>query len=241
MSDRREQLARALAALERRVSTAAAAAGRDRRELTVVAVSKTWPASDVVLLHGLGQHDFGENRDQEARGKAADVASLLRAVAAPGPLRWHFIGQLQRNKARSVASYASWVHSLDRPPLVPALSRGAQATGRELTVLVQVSLDDDPDPGRGGARPADVPALADAVATAPSLRLGGVMAVAPPHRPARPAFAMLRDLSQRLRRDHPAAGAISAGMSADLEDAIAEGATHLRLGTALFGTRARVP
>lgn len=241
MSGRREELAGALAALERRVSAAAAAAGRDRRELTVVAVSKTWPASDVVLLHGLGQRDFGENRDQEARAKVAEVASLLPALAPPAGPCWHFVGQLQRNKARSVASYASWVHSVDRPPLVAALSRGAQAAGRELTVLVQVRLDDDPDPGRGGAHPRDVPALADAVAAAPSLRLGGLMAVAPPGRPARPAFATLRELSQRVRRDHPAADALSAGMSADLEEAVAEGATHLRVGTALFGTRASVP
>lgn len=222
---RAEELAAALVALESRVSAACTAAGRDRSELVLVAVSKTHPASDVETLRDLGVRDFGENRDQEAKHKAAQV---------PG-VHWHFLGGLQRNKAGSVASYADVVHSVDRPALVTALSEGAVRAGRELDVLIQVSLDGDS--ARAGAQPSQVPALADAVAAATGLRLRGVMAIAPRHADPGAAFATLYDVALRLRRDHPRARAISAGMSGDLEPAVAAGATHLRVGTALFGRR----
>ena len=170
---RRDELAEAVAATEVRIAAAARAAGRERSELTLVAVSKTWPASDVLLLASLGLHDFGENRVQEVVRKAADVAAGMAA----GGVRWHFVGRLQRNKCRTVAGFATLVHSVDRPELVTALAGGAVVVGRQLDVLLQVSL--DTDPSRGGALPRDIPGLAGAVTASPSLRLRGVMAVAP--------------------------------------------------------------
>jgi pyridoxal phosphate enzyme (YggS family) len=224
---RREQIAAALAEVETRISAACAAAGRRRDEIVLVAVTKTYPASDIRLLAGLGVRDVGENRDQEAAEKARECADL--------PVRWHFVGQLQTNKARSVVGYADVVHSVDRPRLVAALSQAALRAGREIECLVQVALDDDP--GRGGARPADVPALADALAGAGGLRLGGVMAVAPLDTDPGKAFARLQEIAQAVRSSHPGATTISAGMSGDLAEAIAYGATHLRIGTALLGRR----
>lgn len=222
---RREQLAASLSALEERLVAACAAAGRPRDEVRLVAITKTRPASDVALLRDLGVADVGENRDQEARDKAA---------AVPG-VRWHFVGGLQTNKARSVASYASVVHSVDREPLVDALSAGALRAERVLEVLLQVSLDGDP--ARGGALPADLPRIAEAAVAAPGLHLAGVMAVAPLGADPAAAFAELAEVSARLRAAHPEATAISAGMSGDLEQAIAAGATHVRVGTALLGER----
>jgi pyridoxal phosphate enzyme (YggS family) len=230
---RRDELAAAVAATEARIAAAARDARRERSELTLVAVSKTWPASDVLLLASLGLRDFGENRAQEAVRKAAAV------TAAGVGLRWHFVGRLQRNKCRVIAGFAVLVHSVDRAELVAGLATGAAQAGRTLDVLLQVSLDGDP--GRGGALPAQIPPLADAVAAASSLRLRGVMAVAPLGVAPRPAFARLRTTAEELRRDHPDAVIISAGMSEDFADAVAEGATHLRIGSALFGKRPAVP
>jgi hypothetical protein len=222
---RAQELAQRLEALERRLGGACAAAGRARDEVALVAVTKFFPAADVAVLRDLGVTRFGESRDQEARRKAAEVPDV----------RWHFVGRLQSNKAASVAAYASVVESCDRLRLVPALSAGARGAERELAVLVQVSLDGDPE--RGGAVAADVPALADAVAAAQGLHLAGVMAVAPlGEEPAR-AFARLAGLAERVRRDHPEALTISAGMSADLEQAVAAGSTSVRVGTALLGRR----
>jgi PLP dependent protein len=226
---RREELRESLAALRERIGAACAAAGRPAGSAALVAVTKTFPVSDVVLLSELGVTDVGENRDQEAAPKAAVTAALGL------PLTWHFVGQLQVNKAASVAGYADVVHSVDRLRLVTALGRRAVAAGRELSCLIQVSL--DAVTGRGGAPPAEVAGLADAIAGEPGLTLGGVMAVAPLGEPARPAFAMLREVAEKVRSAHPAAVTISAGMSGDLEDAIAEGATLVRIGTALLGGR----
>ncbi|MDP9497923.1 MAG: YggS family pyridoxal phosphate-dependent enzyme [Actinomycetota bacterium] len=222
---RQAELAARLAGVRERVGAACAAVGRQPGELTLVAVSKTRPASDVALLRDLGLGDFGENKDQEARAKAAEVPDV----------RWHVVGRLQSGKARSVVAYADVVHSLDRPRLAHALSDAAERAGRTLEALVQVSLDGDPE--RGGAVPADVPALADLVAELSGLRLGGVMAVAPLGADPRTAFARLAEIAQELLRQHPDARTVSAGMSGDLEDAVAEGATCLRVGSALFGPR----
>ncbi|GIH96750.1 YggS family pyridoxal phosphate-dependent enzyme [Planobispora siamensis] len=224
---RRDQIAAALAEVEASIAEACRAAGRAREEVTLVAVTKTYPASDVRILADLGIRHVGENRDQEAAVKAHECANL--------GLTWHFVGQLQTNKARSVVGYADVVHSVDRPRLVEALSREAVRAGREVTCLVQVALDDDP--GRGGAQRADVMPVADAVAGAPGLRLGGVMAVAPLEEDPARAFARLRDIAESVRAGHPGARIISAGMSGDMAEAVANGATHLRVGTALLGRR----
>jgi len=224
---RRDELAASLAAVRARIGAAATAAGRDPGEVTLVAVTKTRSASDIRLLAELGVRDVGENRDQEAAPKAAACADL--------GLTWHFVGRLQTNKCRSVASYADVVHSVDRPTLVGALSGAATRADREVGVLLQVSL--DAAPGRGGALPADLPALADAVAAARGLRLLGVMALAPLGAPPRPAFERLAAVGARLRLDHPGADWVSAGMTGDLEDAVRCGATHVRVGSALLGSR----
>jgi pyridoxal phosphate enzyme (YggS family) len=229
VEDRRAELRENLAALRERIAAACAAAGRPEDEVCLVAVTKTFPASDIRLLSELGITDVGENKDQEAAPKAAQCAAWgLR-------LTWHFVGQLQVNKVASVVSYAHVIHSVDRPRLVGALGRRAVAAGRELRCLIQVSLDGVA--GRGGAQPADVPGLADAIAAESGLSLGGVMAVAPLGSPPGPAFRRLREIADVVRSAHPEATAISAGMSSDLEEAIASGATLVRIGTALLGGR----
>ena len=224
---RRDEIAGGVADVERRIREACRAAGRDRGEVTLIAVTKTYPASDVRILSELGVRDVGENRDQEAADKARDCAEL--------PLTWHFVGQLQTNKVRSVVGYADVIHSVDRPRLVAAIGREAVRQGRRIGCLVQVALDDDP--ARGGARPAELPELADEVAATDGVWLGGVMAVAPLGEEPGKAFARLRDLAAAVRTRHPRATMMSAGMSGDLEEAVAHGATHLRIGTALLGRR----
>lgn len=231
MSERLEELRANLATVEERIGAACAAAGRDRSEVTLVVVTKTYPATDVMLLADLGVTDVGENRHPEAGEKAADVSA---------PLRWHFMGGLQTNKAGAVARYADVVHSVDRAKLIASLGRGAVAADRDLEVLLQVDLGPDfdrPSDGRSGAAPTDLAALADAVVGTERLRLGGVMTVAPLDVDPAPVFERLATLAERLRADHPGATTISAGMSGDLEAAVAAGATHLRVGRAILGER----
>ena len=254
--DRQAELRRRLAAVRARVAAACAAAGRGEAELTLIAVTKTYPASDVLALASLGLTDFGENRDQEAAPKAAEVTAAL-AASNSEPVRWHFIGQLQTNKARHVAGYADVVHSVDRVRLVRALGTAARAAGRDVTCLVQVSLDPADAGGgpgvgggpaggprdaqeRGGVPPAMLAEVAEAIEAEQGLVLGGLMAVAPRFTDPAAAFAPLRQLSDIVRSVNPSATVVSAGMSGDLEAAIANGATHLRIGTALLGDR-RLP
>jgi PLP dependent protein len=226
--DRRAQLAASLTEVRERIERACASAGRPAGAVTLVGVTKTYPASDVELLAGLGLTDVGENKDQEAAAKVAAVR------AAGVDLRWHFIGQLQRNKARSVVTYADVVESVDSVRLATALgTAAARLRDRPLDVLIQVSLDGDPS--RGGAT--DVDPVADGIAAAESLRLRGVMAVAPLGQDPDTAFARLAEVSSRLAAAHPGADVISAGMSGDLEQAVRHGATHVRIGTSLLGRR----
>jgi pyridoxal phosphate enzyme (YggS family) len=199
-------------------------------------VTKFFPPADAVRLLRLGVRDLGESRDQEARRKAAEVRALLPAEAA-GDCRWHFVGQLQTNKVRSVVSYADVIHSVDRLRLVGALGAAAAGAGRTPTCLVQVNLDPDTH-GRGGAEPVDVQRIADAIAETDALRLGGLMAVAPLGADPAPTFERLAEIAAKLRGAHPEAVSLSAGMSGDLEAAIAAGATHVRIGSALLGARA---
>ncbi|MFI7605136.1 YggS family pyridoxal phosphate-dependent enzyme [Micromonospora sp. NPDC049366] len=233
--DRRAEIAAGLARVRARIADACAAAGRDRAEVTMIAVTKTYPASDVLALAGLGVTDMGENRDQEAAGKAAEVAA---AGVVP---RWHFIGRLQRNKARSVVRYADVVQSVDSVRLARALGAAADGRDRPVSALVQVSIDGDP--ARGGAVPGSsdpdtgLDAVAEAVAGAPALRLAGLMAVAPLEWEPERAFARLAEVAAAFRAVHPGATALSAGMSGDLEIAIGYGATHVRVGSALLGMR----
>ncbi|MFF3843920.1 YggS family pyridoxal phosphate-dependent enzyme [Streptomyces sp. NPDC002328] len=243
MTDRRDELAGNLAKVEERIAAACAAAGRKREEVTLIVVTKTYPAQDVRILSELGVRHVAENRDQDAAPKAADCSDL--------PLSWHFVGQLQTNKVRSVVGYADVVQSVDRSKLVTALSKEAVRVGRELGCLVQVALDagESTTGGaargeRGGVAPEGIEELAALVADSPGLRIDGLMTVAPLTGEyagrQRAAFERLMDLSTDLRRAHPAANMVSAGMSADLEEAVAAGATHVRVGTAVLGVRPRL-
>jgi PLP dependent protein len=221
-----ESLAGRLAEVDGRIADAARAAGRDPAELTRIVITKFHPASLVRELFELGVRDIGENRHQEAAAKAAEVTDL--------DIAWHFVGQLQSNKARAVRRYASAVHSVDRVSLIDALA-AREPGDAVLDCFVELNLTDDA--GRGGVLPADADRLAERVATAPGLRLRGVMAVAPLDAEPRAAFAIVRGVSDRIRTIVPDATAISAGMSDDFAEAIAEGATHLRIGTAITGKR----
>ncbi|MET8688564.1 YggS family pyridoxal phosphate-dependent enzyme [Streptomyces sp. NPDC004732] len=235
MTERKSQLAANLAKVEERIAAACAAAGRKREEVTLIVVTKTYPASDVRILSELGVRHVAENRDQDAAPKAADCADL--------PLSWHFVGQLQTNKVRSVVGYADVVQSVDRPKLVTALSTAAEREERELGCLIQVALDAEENGRgeRGGVGPGGIEELAGLVAGAPGLRLDGLMTVAPLTGPyagrQQAAFERLMEFSTLMRAAHPAANMVSAGMSADLEQAVAAGATHVRVGTAVLGVR----
>ncbi|GAA2888656.1 YggS family pyridoxal phosphate-dependent enzyme [Microbacterium esteraromaticum] len=215
-----------LSAIDERIADAARRAGRDRGEITRIVVTKFHPAFLVRELHALGVVDVGENRQQEMSAKRAALDDV--------DMRWHFIGQAQTNKAAAIRRDADVVHSVDRVKLADALHR-ADAGGEPLDVLVQVNLTDDL--GRGGSTLFDAETLAEHVLQLPSLRLRGVMAVAPlDEEPAR-AFARLRGVADRIRALAPAATWISAGMTGDFEAAIDAGATHLRIGSAITGPR----
>ena len=229
MTDRRDQIAAGLDDVRRRMAAAASSAGRDPAEVTLVVVTKFFPAADVRLLAGLGVTDVGENRHPEAGDKVAECTDL--------GLRWHFIGGLQSNKAVAVASYADVVESVDRTKLVGSLQRGAHERSRPVDVLLQVSLDPPGHEGRSGADAADLPALADAVEGAGMLRLRGLMAIAPLDEDPVAAFGRLAQIRAEFVAERPGATWLSAGMSNDFEAAIGAGATHVRVGSAILGAR----
>jgi pyridoxal phosphate enzyme (YggS family) len=232
VSSRHDRIAAGLDDVRRRIAAAASAAGRCADDVTLVAVTKFFPASDVRILAELGVTDVGENRHPEAGDKRAECRDLA--------LRWHFIGGLQSNKAAAVGSYADVVESVDRRKLVDGLNRGAHARSHPVDVLLQVSLDPPGRAGRAGADPADLPALADAVDAAGMLRLRGLMAVAPLDEDPGTAFARLADVRAGFLAGRPDATWLSAGMSSDFEAAIGAGATHVRVGSAILGPRPRI-
>jgi pyridoxal phosphate enzyme (YggS family) len=232
VSDRRDQIAANLESVRGRITSACGEAGRDPDEVRLVVVTKFFPASDVRLLADLGVTDVGENRHQEAEAKAAECADL--------GLRWHFIGGLQSNKAAAVAGYADVVESVDRVKLVRRLNDGAHERSHPIDCLLQVSLDPPDAEGRAGADPADLAALASAVQEAGMLGLRGLMAVAPPGEDPSAAFARLVAIHREFVGEHPDATWLSAGMSGDLEHAVHAGATHVRIGSAVLGSRPQV-
>jgi pyridoxal phosphate enzyme (YggS family) len=229
-ADRRDEISAGLTAVRGRIAQAAVEVGRDPAEVTLVVVTKTFPTSDIRLLAELGVRDIAENRHQDAAAKAVELADL--------DLVWHFVGQVQSNKASRIASYADVVHSVDSSRSAKRLGAGALDHARTVTALVQVSLDNPTDTkGRGGAAPSDVPALAQEIATTDALRLGGVMAVAPRGEQPAEAFARLAAIAREVRRHHPTAAMMSAGMSDDFPAAVQAGATHVRVGSAVLGRR----
>jgi pyridoxal phosphate enzyme (YggS family) len=237
MIDRRGEIESALGAVRDRIAAACRTAGRSSDAVRLIAVTKTFPAEDAALLTDLGVVDLGENREQEAGPKVAE----LRELRPDATTRWHMLGRLQRNKARAVARWAAEIQSVDSDRLADALdkavgnARDAGDRTTKLDVLVQVSIDGDPT--RGGVSLDTLLPLADHVARSGELQLRGLMAVAPLGMTPDEAFARLVDAAGRLRQDHPEATEISAGMTGDLESAIAHGSTCVRVGTALLGTR----
>lgn len=227
--NRRAEIAAGLSRVRERIARACTEAGREPSEVRLVVVTKTFPGSDIRLLAELGVTDVGENRHQEAEAKAARCADL--------DVTWHFIGGLQSNKAAAVARYADVVQSVDRLKLVVPLGRGAQARGSRVDVLLQVSLDPPGRAARSGAAPEELDRLARAVNDSDSLRLRGLMAVAPLDEDPAEAFGRLVEVHRTFTASHPDAGWLSAGMSGDFEHAVRAGATHVRIGSAVLGSR----
>jgi len=232
MSNRLSDIQGNLEVIQSRIKNACSAAGRDVSEITLIAVTKTYPASDVDLLKQLGIENVGENRDQEASSKKSEVKNQFK---------WHFIGQLQSNKAKSVVNYADLIHSVDRWSLAKEIQKSAQGIDKVQPVLIQVDLDQSgPDPTRGGIWPAELNELVAAINQASHLELKGLMSVAPLGEKPDLAFARLKDIRVGFLKENPEAQILSAGMSDDLEAAILHGATHLRIGSALLGERPKI-
>lgn len=232
MSNRLSEIQSNLEIIQTRIKNACSAAGRDISEITLIAVTKTYPASDVDLLKQLGIENVGENRDQEASAKKLEVKSEFK---------WHFIGQLQSNKAKSVVNYADLIHSVDRWSLAKEIQKSAQGIDKVQQVLIQVDLDQSgPDPTRGGIWPAELRELAQLINQASHLELMGLMSVAPLGEKPELAFARLKEIRVDFLKENPGAQILSAGMSDDLESAILHGATHLRIGSALLGERPKI-
>ena len=232
MSNRLSEIQSNLEIIQSRIESACTVAGRDISEITLIAVTKTYPASDVDLLKQLGIENVGENRDQEASAKKLEVKSEFK---------WHFIGQLQSNKAKSVVNYADLIHSVDRWSLAKEIQKSAQGKDKMQQVLIQVDLDQSgPDPTRGGIWPAELRELAQLINQASHLELMGLMSVAPLGEKPELAFARLKEIRVDFLKENPGAQILSAGMSDDLESAILHGATHLRIGSALLGERPKI-
>ena len=232
MSDRLAGIKDNLETLQSRIDNACQEAKRSSTEITLIAVTKTYPADDVDLLKQLGIDDVGENRDQEA---------ALKRTQVQADFNWHFIGQLQSNKAKSVVSYAHLIHSVDRSSLAKEIQKSAQGVDKKQAVLIQLDLDQSgPDPTRGGLWPAELMALAQQITDSSHLELKGLMSVAPLAENPAVAFARLAEIRAEFLKTYPQASILSAGMSDDLEAAILHGATHLRIGSALLGERPKI-
>jgi hypothetical protein len=224
MSERELEIAAALKSVEVKILGAAKKAGRDRNEITLIAVTKTYPASDVEILRNLGVENFGENRSEEGVTKSEQVSGI-----------WHFQGQVQSRKLRDIADWASYVHSLDSADHVAKLSRIATELEKEISIFLQLSLDGAPD--RGGVRSTELKALADTAANLPNIKLVGLMCVPPVELEHERAFSEIASFHQGFLNNFPAATYLSAGMSSDFEVAITHGATHLRIGSQILGSR----
>jgi len=214
--------------VKEQIKLAAASANRLSEEITLVAVTKTFPVSDIEILYSLGIRDFGENRDQEASAKVG----LL-----PKDVRWHFQGQIQSNKLKSITSWASYIHSVDQLKYAQIISQ--HSGGIEKPIFIQVSLDKPPQ-SRSGVNPSDLIELAGAISELPGISLQGLMAVAPVDSPAEEAFAELVAIRSDFLRTFPAAKSLSIGMSGDYQIAIKYGATHIRIGSSILGIRSPI-
>ena len=228
MKSRADQITESLGSVEARISAAAEAAGRKRSEITLIAVTKTYPVSDATILQSLGVNNFGENRSEEGAEKSSQVSGA-----------WHFQGQVQSRKLRDIAGWATFIHSIDSPAHAEKLSRICTELGKDISVFLQLSLDGVPE--RGGVVAAEIFALAEKVSDLPNIKLAGLMCVPPVSFEHQRAFSDIADIHQRFIATFPKALLLSAGMSSDFEVAIAHGATHLRVGSQILGSRAYHP
>jgi pyridoxal phosphate enzyme (YggS family) len=226
MSDRKVELSRSLADVQGRILEATSRASRKSEEVTLIAVTKTYPVSDVEILHELGVSNFGENRNAEGQEKSALVSA-----------HWHYQGQIQSNKIAAISSWAQTVHSLDDLSHVAKFDRAVgEIPGKRLNFFIQISLDGDST--RAGVRGDELIAMGQAISSAKNLDLVGLMVVPPVQAEPEKAFSEVAELAQRFRQDFPMAQSLSAGMSGDFEIAIAHGATHIRVGSQILGPRA---
>ena len=223
-----DEISANLEKVKEQIKLAAASVNRLSDDITLVAVTKTFPVSDIEILYSLGIRDFGENRDQEASAKVG----LL-----PKDVRWHFQGQIQSNKLKSITSWASFIHSVDQLRYAQMISD--YSAGNEKPIFMQVSLDKLPQ-SRSGVNPSELLELAGGISALPGIRLQGLMAVAPVNSPAEQAFAELEDIRSDFLSTFPDAKSLSIGMSGDYQIAIKYGATHIRIGSSILGIRSPI-
>ena len=225
---RKDQIHLNLELVKEKISAAAQAAGRSPSEITLIAVTKTFPVSDLEILYELGVRNFGENRDQEAAPKVS---------ALPADITWHFQGGIQSNKLKSISNWASVIHSVDKFKYAQMISQFS--VGKTKEIFIQVSLDTLPQ-SREGVDPADLMQLAEQIMSLPNLEVKGLMAVAPLDQPTEQAFVRLQQIQQKFIQLYPAASSLSSGMSGDYELAISLGATHVRIGSSILGNRSPI-
>lgn len=223
--NRADEISANLEKVNEQIKLAAEKANRSTDEITLIAVTKTFPVSDIEILYSLGIREFGENRDQEASGKVG----LL-----PDDVKWHFQGQIQSNKLKSITSWASYIHSVDQLKYAQIIS--LHSFVEKKSIFIQVSLDKPPQ-SRSGVNPSDLLELAGAISQLPGISLQGLMAVAPVDSTAEDAFAELAAIRSDFLRTFPAAKSLSIGMSGDYQIAIKHGATHIRIGSSILGIR----
>lgn len=225
---RKDQILSNLELVKEKISAAAQAAGRSPSEITLIAVTKTFPVSDLEILHELGVRNFGENRDQEAAPKVGVL---------PADITWHFQGGIQSNKLKSISNWASVIHSVDKFKYAQMISQFS--VGKTKEIFIQVSLDTLPQ-SREGVDPADLMQLAEQIMSLPNIQVKGLMAVAPLDQPTEQAFVRLQQIQQKFIQLYPAASSLSSGMSGDYELAISLGATHVRIGSSILGNRSPI-
>ena len=228
MTTRADFIKESLELVKEQIATAAIGAGRSVDEITLIAVTKTYPVSDVEILHNLGQRNFGENRSEEGAEKSARVIGS-----------WHYQGQVQSRKLRDIAEWATSIHSIDSPDHAVKLSRICGEIGKEISIFLQLSLDGAPD--RGGVIATEILALAEKVAELPNINLAGLMCVPPVAYEHQRAFSEIAQIHQKFVSTFSQAKSLSAGMSSDFEVAITHGATHLRIGSQILGSRTNHP
>jgi pyridoxal phosphate enzyme (YggS family) len=228
MTERSDLITNSLELVKKQIETAAVGAGRSVDDITLIAVTKTYPVSDVEILHSLGQRNFGENRSEEGTEKSAQVDGT-----------WHYQGQVQSRKLREIAGWASYIHSIDSSDHALKLSRICEELGKDISIFIQLSLDGAPE--RGGVIATEIIALAEKIAVLPNIKLAGLMCVPPVTYEHQRAFTEIAQIHQSFIGSFSQAKSLSAGMSSDFEVAIAHGATHLRIGSQILGSRTYHP